>query len=75
MPPPTTEPREMEEASQNPTDRTEASSQDSDTAQETSEYSVWWKDPDGKDPENPMNWSARRKWSIIGVLSLLTFLT
>lgn len=35
-------------------------------------YSVWW---DEQDPENPQNWPDSRKWGIIGVLSMMTFLT
>jgi hypothetical protein len=38
-------------------------------------YSVWWNEPEDKDPENPLNWPNGRKWGIIGILSLLTFLT
>ncbi|KAL2208267.1 MFS general substrate transporter [Sarocladium strictum] len=38
-------------------------------------YSVWWTEPEDKDPENPMNWSNGRKWGIISILSILTFLT
>lgn len=34
---------------------------------------VDWDGPD--DPENPMNWTARKKWANIAILSLLTFLT
>ncbi|KAF4472465.1 multidrug resistant [Fusarium albosuccineum] len=38
-------------------------------------FKVGWEDPADQDPENPMNWSAGRKWSIIGILSFITFLT
>lgn len=38
-------------------------------------YSVWWNEPEDKDPDNPLNWASGQKWTIIGVLSLLTFLT
>lgn len=38
-------------------------------------YSVYWSEPIDQDPENPMNWTTKRKWSIIGVLSFLSFLT
>jgi hypothetical protein len=33
---------------------------------------VDWEGPD--DPENPLNWSASKKWSNIAMLSFLTFL-
>jgi len=38
-------------------------------------FTVGWKEPPDQDPENPLNWSAGRKWSIIGILSFITFLT
>ena len=38
-------------------------------------FSVWWQEPADKDPENPLNWPPGRKWSIVGSLSFLTFLT
>ena len=38
-------------------------------------FSVWWDEPADEDLENPMSWSSRRKWGIIGILSFLTFLT
>jgi hypothetical protein len=34
---------------------------------------VSWDGPD--DPENPLNWTARRKWTNIGLLSAITLLT
>jgi hypothetical protein len=34
---------------------------------------VDWDGPD--DPENPLNWPARRKWMNIGLLSAITLLT
>lgn len=34
---------------------------------------VDWEGPD--DPENPYNWSARKKWSNVAILSFLTLLT
>lgn len=40
-----------------------------------SPYSVWWEEPHDQDPENPENWSTKRKWSIITVLSIMTLLT
>ncbi|KAI8711261.1 MFS domain-containing protein [Fusarium sp. LHS14.1] len=38
-------------------------------------FTVGWEEPPDQDPENPLNWSASRKWSIIGILSFITFLT
>ncbi|OCT50363.1 hypothetical protein CLCR_07587 [Cladophialophora carrionii] len=34
---------------------------------------VDWDGPD--DPENPLNWTSRRKWANIGFLSMITLLT
>lgn len=34
---------------------------------------VTWDGPD--DPANPMNWTMRKKWSNIAVLSVLTIIT
>lgn len=37
------------------------------------DFDVFW---DGEnDPENPMNWSAARRWLIVGMVSFITFLT
>lgn len=38
-------------------------------------YDVYWTEPANEDPENPMNWTPRKKWEIVGVLSFLSFLT
>jgi hypothetical protein len=38
-----------------------------------SAFTVWWDSDD--DPQNPMNWSPRRKWLNISILSFITFLT
>jgi hypothetical protein len=38
-------------------------------------FTVGWEEPSDQDPANPLNWSTRRKWSIIGILSFITFLT
>jgi hypothetical protein len=40
---------------------------------EADPFEVWWDGPD--DPENPMNWTEKRKWGMIMTLSLITFLT
>lgn len=42
---------------------------------DVSQYDVFWQDPSSEDPENPMDWNFRRKWSIIGMVSFITFLT
>ncbi|KAB2570312.1 Efflux pump rdc3 [Lasiodiplodia theobromae] len=34
---------------------------------------VWWDGDD--DPENPMNWSTKKKWSNLGLMSCVTFIT
>ncbi|KAJ8125894.1 hypothetical protein O1611_g7743 [Lasiodiplodia mahajangana] len=36
---------------------------------------VGWEEPEDQDPENPLNWPARRKWGNIAQLSAITFLT
>ncbi|RSM06740.1 hypothetical protein BHE90_005238 [Fusarium euwallaceae] len=38
-------------------------------------FTVGWEEPADQDPENPLNWSTGRKWSIIGILSFITFVT
>src|SRR5262245_58056722 len=47
-----------------------------DVIEETSEDDpniVFWDGPD--DPQNPMNWSAQRKWGTVVLVSAVTFLT
>lgn len=56
-----------------PADRTTTTVIESTSAD--SKYIVNWERPIEKDAENPLNWSDRRKWSIIGLLSFLSFLT
>lgn len=34
---------------------------------------VWWDGED--DAENPMNWSTKKKWSNLGLMSCVTFIT
>jgi hypothetical protein len=36
---------------------------------------VFWDEPAEQDPANPMNWSAGRKWTIVAMVSIVTFLT
>jgi hypothetical protein len=33
---------------------------------------VWWDGDD--DPENPMNWGEKKKWSQVAIVAVLTFL-
>lgn len=48
-----------------------------DIAPETEEQDdpnlVWWDGPN--DPENPMNWSMKKKWASVGIVSGITFLS
>jgi hypothetical protein len=40
----------------------------------SSEFIVWWDEPETEDPENPMNWSPSVKWANILTLSVISFL-
>jgi hypothetical protein len=44
-----------------------------DVVQPQDPNAVGWDGPD--DPNNPMNWPAKKKWSCIGALSIMTLLT
>ncbi|KLP08485.1 related to multidrug resistant protein [Fusarium fujikuroi] len=44
-----------------------------DLAQPEDPNAVGWDGPD--DPNNPMNWPAKKKWTCIGALSVMTLLT
>lgn len=37
------------------------------------EFEVFWESD--QDPENPMCWSAGRRWMIVAMVSFITFLT
>jgi hypothetical protein len=37
----------------------------------TSEAKEWH---GAADPDNPLNWSSKRKWSIIGLISAITYI-
>jgi hypothetical protein len=39
-----------------------------------SEFVVWWEEPANQDPENPLNWSSRKKWLNIMTISVISFL-
>jgi hypothetical protein len=43
-----------------------------DDDEENDRNVVWWDGDD--DPENPMNWSERKRWSQVAIISFLTFL-
>ena len=40
---------------------------------EQSQLTVWWEEPEGQDPENPMNWSPWVKWTNIITISVISF--
>ncbi|KAF5648506.1 multidrug resistant protein [Fusarium tjaetaba] len=44
-----------------------------DVVEDEDPNAVGWDGPD--DPNNPMNWPAKKKWSCIGALSVMTLLT
>lgn len=39
-----------------------------------SEYVVWWNEPADEDPENPLNWSSKKKWLNILTIAVISFL-
>ena len=45
------------------------------TVEKASEFDVWWNEPADQDLENPVNWTTKKKWSNIGIMSCITFLT
>ncbi|KAF5634212.1 multidrug resistant protein [Fusarium sp. NRRL 52700] len=51
----------------------EESATKEDVVQDEDPNAVGWDGPD--DPNNPMNWPAKKKWSCIGALSVMTLLT
>lgn len=46
----------------------------SDTTADPGGLVVYWEQPESEDPENPLNWSSKRKWAMIGILSFLSLL-
>lgn len=54
-------------------EQTDVEKQDSDPSQPSDFNIVDWNGRD--DPNNPMNWTSNRKWSIIGLISAVTFNT
>lgn len=40
----------------------------------SAEFVVWWNEPADQDPENPMNWSSKKKWFNIITISVISFL-
>jgi len=53
--------------------RDEEAPKEQDVVQPQDPNAVGWDGPD--DPNNPMNWSGKKKWSCIGALSVMTLLT
>ena len=51
----------------------EKSSEEEDEEEQPDPNAVFWDGPD--DPQNPMNWTNRRKWLQIVLLSTLTVVT
>ncbi|KAL6917362.1 hypothetical protein FSHL1_008792 [Fusarium sambucinum] len=51
----------------------EKATEGQDIVQPQDSNAVGWDGPD--DPNNPMNWTAKKKWSCIGSLSVMTLLT
>lgn len=51
----------------------EKATKEQDIVQPHGPNAVGWDGPD--DPNNPMNWPAKKKWSCIGALSLMSLLT
>ncbi|KAL8393893.1 hypothetical protein RB599_006105 [Gaeumannomyces hyphopodioides] len=43
-------------------------------SQDSPEILVWWDEPEGEDPANPLNWSSRKRWLNILTVSLISFL-
>ncbi|KAF4120758.1 Sugar (and other) transporter [Geosmithia morbida] len=65
---------DIEARSTTPTDSAQTEKGNYEVEPQDHHLSVWWNEPEDKDPENPMNWPESRKWAIIGNLSFLTFL-
>ena len=38
------------------------------------DLTVWWDQPEDRDPENPRNWSSLKKWANVVVISTISFL-
>lgn len=51
----------------------EAAPEKEEVTTETDPNMVYWSGPD--DPENPMNWSDKKKWLNIATLSVMTLVT
>ena len=43
--------------------------------EDKSNLDVFWDEPVDQDPNNPMNWTVTRKWTIVATVSFITFLT
>lgn len=53
----------------------ETKEEDIGSKDERNDFEVFWDDPPDQDPANPMNWSTARKWTIVAIVSFITFLT
>lgn len=38
------------------------------------DFLVSWDEPEGEDPENPLNWPQKKKWANIITISVISFL-
>jgi hypothetical protein len=54
-------------------DEEKADTLQTDTPAEHDPNDVWWDGDD--DPQNPQNWSSRKKWSNVAILSYVTLIT
>lgn len=50
-------------------------SREGGSAPESNSNLVGWDEPEDQDPANPQNWTKRRKWTQVFILSSITFLT
>jgi hypothetical protein len=72
---------DVEKASVEPTNDVSLSATHADIAgnpkenEPVDENVVWWDEPVDQDPLNAMNWSEKKKWANIAVLSAMTFVT
>ncbi|KAJ5818723.1 hypothetical protein N7474_004314 [Penicillium riverlandense] len=64
-----------ESSGQGTTGVKEIKEEDIGSKNEGNAFEVFWDDPPDQDPANPMNWSNARKWTIVAIVSFITFLT
>jgi len=46
-----------------------------DTVDASDPNTVWWNEPADQDPQNPLNWTFKKKWTNLFVVSWLTLVT